>query len=135
MYGLTMSPTAEPPPSPLALAVANQIRAEFRRLGKPVSGLFGVLGSRNYVDQRLGKHVRRALTVSELEQLSDILGMSPLVLLRRAMENMPSNSLSALRTPGVLVELGHSGSSAEAEWVAREYPTRYSKGGEDDVEE
>jgi hypothetical protein len=135
MYGLRMSPTAEPPPSPLALAVANQIRAEFRRLGKPVSGLFGVLGSRNYVDQRLGKHVRRALTVSELEQLSDILGMSPLVLMRRAMENMPPNSLSALRTPGVIVEVGQTGSPTEVDWVAHEYPTRYSKGDEDEAGE
>ncbi|MGL6236187.1 MAG: hypothetical protein ACRC20_12680 [Segniliparus sp.] len=115
--------------------MANQIRAEFRRLGKPVSGLFGVLGSRNYVDQRLGKHVRRALTLSELEQLSDILGMSPLVLLRRAMENMSADSLSALRTPGVLVEIGHGGTQAETEWTAREYPTRYSKGGEDELGE
>ncbi|ADG98696.1 hypothetical protein Srot_2246 [Segniliparus rotundus DSM 44985] len=119
----------------MALAVANQIRAEFRRLGKPVSGLFGVLGSRNYVDQRLGKHVRRALTISELEQLSDILGMSPLVLMRRAMENMPPNSLSALRTPGVIVELGQSGSQPENDWIAHEYPTRYSKGDEDEAGE
>ena len=71
-------------PGPLALAVAAEIRAELARQNLSARSLDAVMPSHGYLQARLGANASQSLDFTDIEAISDLLGVDPLVLFRRA---------------------------------------------------